>query len=397
MRIAILSAIATLPGEPDSLVAGQQILGRSVIRRQMDAVRLLGCERIICFVHAPRPFIVQAQIEAEKAGSTFHAVTHHRALPGLVTAADELVLLDDGLVVRRDCIPSILADRRGIATLPADPLVLANFERIDAGAAWAGLLIVGGSTVERLMDLPEDSAPDSSLLRIALQDKVPQISLERSLVTEQQWIKITNADAVAAIEQRRAGDLLPPISALAPGIRLAKQLAIHAQMRGIGWVQNPILAAAFIILLSATAFALGYFAGMAWGLALLALVAVIEWMTGFAQLLHIEEDKMRITHRFPIIRALLDGTLIGLIAMPWPVEGEWEPAFAATVLIFGLVVLRKMTGVNYRSVVEDRLPIIVYAILASLFGVLHAAIAVLALAVLVAILRKQPENRHILS
>src|SRR5690606_22825016 len=112
------------------------------------------------------------QHDAELAGMKFHIIANAQDLSALVTAADELVVVAEGLLVDPDEAVERLEGGPVVLVQPAEGTVEAGFERIDFDHAWAGLLIVPGHLVESLHELPADCDVPSSLCRIALQSGV---------------------------------------------------------------------------------------------------------------------------------------------------------------------------------------------------------------------------------
>ena len=109
----------------------------------------------------------QLQHRAEAAGARFIAIREPRKLSGIVTANDELLVLAPGVLPDEDAVMRHLA-KPCVLVFPADPAVQRGYERIDLHFAWAGALVVRGTAVEQLAQLPGDVDTPSALLRIAL-------------------------------------------------------------------------------------------------------------------------------------------------------------------------------------------------------------------------------------
>lgn len=120
------------------------------------------------------PEVAGLQHQAEAAGVSFHVIHGARALLGLVTAADELIALGDGLFVSAPQAVALLGQGQGVLVQPIEQGLAAGFERIDLNHAAAAAMRVPGRLVERMAELPADCDAISALQRIALQAGIPQ-------------------------------------------------------------------------------------------------------------------------------------------------------------------------------------------------------------------------------
>ena len=123
-----------------------------------------------------------------------------RALSGLVTANDELLVVGEGLVA---AVPDALEAIGGtpvILVLPAETAVPQGFERIDLNQAAAGLMLLPGRLVERLNDLPADAEPASALLRIGLQAGIAQRGIAETTISAGHWLLVRNEEAAHSAE-----------------------------------------------------------------------------------------------------------------------------------------------------------------------------------------------------
>lgn len=147
--------------------------GVSLARHQLDLALGQECARIICFTPQLTTAIIQLQHLAEANGARFHSLSGARGLAGLVSAIDEVLVLEDGLFVTSAIMPDLRSGPPLIYVQPIEAGLAAGFERIDINHASAGLLRLGGGQVARLADLPDDVNVFSALQRIALQAAVP--------------------------------------------------------------------------------------------------------------------------------------------------------------------------------------------------------------------------------
>lgn len=265
MRTALIAALKRT--ESGALRAGLPLAGRSVLARQVDLLRMIGCERILCLCDVADSEVLRAQQMVETAGGTFQALRGFLHLPALVRAEDEVVILADGLLPDPVLVQRMLADSpasspRFVACLPSDSPLVAHhpddFERVDAQRHWAGLLVMRGAPVQHLADFPPDADAISLLLRLALQAGTPCRELPGGTPASGAWLLASDDTALAAQEQaliiRASGesDWRRPSAAL--GGVAARALAPR------GLAHGPLLA-----MLAAAVLGLGGIAAAGWG------------------------------------------------------------------------------------------------------------------------------------
>ncbi|WP_086619922.1 hypothetical protein [Erythrobacter tepidarius] len=245
MRTALIAALKRTGSGTKR--AELTLAGRTVLARQVDWLRHIGCERIFCLCEHLDGEVLRLQQECEATGGHFQALRGFLHLPALVRAEDELVILADGLLPDPAIAAALFAQTpaRFVAALTTgSPLVTDHphdFERIDARQHWAGLLAMRGAPVQHLADFPPDSDPISLLLRLALQAGTPCRRLPDDGLAPASWLLATDETALKAQEQaliaRAAGapDWRRPGRAL--GQVFAQALAPQALERG------PLIAA----------------------------------------------------------------------------------------------------------------------------------------------------------
>ncbi|MGC5220835.1 hypothetical protein, partial [Escherichia coli] len=81
-----------------ALRAALPLAGRSVIAWQAALLRALGCERVLCLAETSGGTVLELQHMLEGQGVQFHTLRGLAAIPALVRAEDDLVVLADGLV-----------------------------------------------------------------------------------------------------------------------------------------------------------------------------------------------------------------------------------------------------------------------------------------------------------
>lgn len=202
LRVALLSSLDTVHGEPQTLRGGLLVGGRTVLRHQLALALAFGCKRIVALSENLTGDLVQLQHVAEQAGARFHVVASTRAIVPLVAPEDELVVVSDGLLALPVEALDLLEKTTGVLTLPVEAGVAAGFERIDINHAFAGMMRLPGRIVAGLGDLPSEWNPVSALLRLAVQARQPMRDLPGSALGEGRWQLVRNEAEAQAVERR---------------------------------------------------------------------------------------------------------------------------------------------------------------------------------------------------
>lgn len=397
MRIGLISALRR--SENGSLRADLMLAGRSVLAWQVALLQSLGVDRVVCLTDGTASAAtLPLQHHVEGSGAAFHALKGFAALPALIRAEDDLIIIADGLVPDAGVLQTLIGGdgtlQRRVAAIPADHALAAehpeDFQRIDAARHWAGVLAMRGAAVQQLADFPEDADAVALLLRLALQAGTPCSDLAPRELVPENWLLAESAETVA-IHQRAliAGaaaraDWRAPMTALAA--RLVRRLAPRGMEQG-GTVGG---AAALVLLLGGVmAAAFGPAAG---GLVLAALGA-------FAARISLDYSALaaRLQRAEQRGGAVLAGAVDALAALavwfalaPWP---EWQPLGVLGPVVIGLARLaaRGADG-TLAMLASDRASLLLALGLAAATGILPEALACLALGLLAALLlRAQPD------
>jgi len=398
MRTGLIAAVTrTATGE---LRAELPVAGRAVLAWQVALMRDLGAERILCLCEDVSGEVLRLQHEVEAGGGAFHALKGFAALPALVRAEDDLIILRDGLVpdplLARSLVEADLGLRRMIACVPSDhPLASSHpydFERVDAVHHWAGLLVMRGAPVQHLADFPADADAVSVLLRLALQSGTPCHGLTANALTDEAWLLADSADAITRHEQAMIAKAAPEPDWRAPLATLAAVLVRNLAPRGLN--RAPMLGAAlaFALLIGgAVAAALGAAAG---GLALATLGNFAARLSGgFATLRqHLQHHNTagRPGAIAGIVADVLTAVAMWFALSPWP---EWTPLAVCGPIAIGLARLAsKASNTALAAVASDRASQLLLLSLAAAFDVLPEAAAIMALALLAALLLRKADN-----
>lgn len=398
MRIGLIAALC--PGEDGRLRAALPIAGRSVIAWQATLLRMLGVERVLCFTEAPGgPAVIALQHMLEAEGVQFHALKGFAALPGLVRAEDDLIIIRDGLVPDPAVVRAVLGGdddgsagglTRAVATLPAThPLAASHpedFERIDGQRHWAGVLAMRGAPVQQLADFPADADAVSVLLRLALQAGTPTSDLAARELVPETWLLADNAAVVEGHEAALIAHAAPPADWRRPGAALAAVLVRALVPRGLAQGATVAGAAALVLLLAGVmAAAFGFAAA---GLALAACGTLSAQVArGFAALaarLERAVSEPRSAALLAVTSDAVTGIAAGFALAPLP---DWQPLAALGPITVGLARLAdRGEAMALIALVSDRFVLLASLALAAGFGVYPEALACLALGLLAALL-----------
>lgn len=227
MRIALLAMTEPAgAGQPFSR-AFLRVAGASLAQHQLGLALALGCQRVICFARSATPELLALQRDAEDSGLQFAIATGPGQLASLVTAADDVVVVSEGLFADPAEAAALIEARTSVVLVqPVEGALAAGFERIDINRATAGLMRLPGNLLDRLHELPADVDVPSVLTRIALQAGVPMLEVPQAARIGAGWRMIrSEADAIALENEwlrARFGDG----GATSPGLALARLAAV---------------------------------------------------------------------------------------------------------------------------------------------------------------------------
>lgn len=400
MRIGLIAALRR--SEEGLLRAELSLAGRPVLAWQADLLQALGAERVLCLTDAlPASGAVLAlQHRLESSGTAFHALKGLAAIPALVRAEDDLIIIADGLLPEPAVVSAVLggddALGRAVASIPADHVLAVaypeDFERIDAARSWAGVLAMRGAPVQQLADLPADGDVIALLLRLALQAGTLTRELTVDEMVPERWLLATSPATVAEAETRLIARAAAPVNRRAPAAALAGMLVRSLVPRGLSQGGLVAAAAALLLMLGAVVLAAVGPAGIA------LLVAGLGAFAGETALCF-SVLASRLQRADPpgrgaaLLGAGVDvgaGVTMWFALAPWP---EWQPLAVLGPLVIGLARLASMSPRSGIAVsASDRTTLLVLLAGAAFAGVLPEALACLALGLLAALLLRASKD-----
>lgn len=367
MRVALLSTIdsvADAGGDPRGFLI---IAGRTLARHQLDCALALGCEKIACQGIGFPQELLDLQHQAEKSGAQFQVISGPRALSGMITAADELLVFADGLLPDQALAGKLLADRPAVLVLPAGDGVAEGFERIDRDHAWAGVMIVRGPAVERLTDLPPDADPVAGLLRIALQTGTRMVSMPQDILSDRRWGLVRSRGDAAQLEQAWINRHVRPIPYAAPFLAAADRLATALMIRSS---ERQKFGSGAILGGSAAVVVAAGFAGWLWQPAAgLALMAGAYFLARTGGALRAMEGPLldrppldRLGHDFLPgfgrigwwLRAAWDGVVVALAGLTTPPDERLSAVLGVVSLLLAFRLGEALPLRNWKMLLADR-------------------------------------------
>lgn len=199
---ALIIASERADGDEGQLRASLPVAGVPLLERQAERAIGAGAHRIFILVsNLPQP--VMAVIDRINArGTEALAVRSLAEVVARMAPEDRLLLVGDAL-------HAAPGQYRAISAAPAPSLLVApdnqtsiGFERIDAGARWAGLAILPYGLLASHVDLPDDWETGSALVRAAVQAGARRIPCDPGLFERGEIALVGDATKAAAIESR---------------------------------------------------------------------------------------------------------------------------------------------------------------------------------------------------
>jgi hypothetical protein len=365
--------------------------GATLARHQLGIALALECGRVICVAREVTQDLIALQHDAERAGVRLNVVAGARALAGLITANDEVIVLSEGLLAAPHDAVSLLENGHSVLVQPIESGLAAGFERIDINHAAAGALRIPGRLVEGLAELPSDCDIASALTRIALQAGISLLPVPAAAREGVRWRLVRDETEAHAIEgpwiRLHMGEHALPT----PGILLARWsvLAVGPSLlhAGSGWKLVALGAIAVMLL----AFGAGWLGFTGTALWLCALAWIVRRAAGLLE--RIGDDSLALRRAAisseQVLGWLLDLELIAILV--WNASGGVDdPLVARTfapVMLIGLVrLLPRVLLRGWIAWLEDRALLALLLGVAAALGVATVAVQLSAIALIAAAL-----------
>jgi len=367
LRAALISL--PQPGEGEQPL----IAGKSIAQRQLLFARECGCTMVIAHGGGASADALALREAVERSGMRYQAISNTHALAGAIAADDSLLVMQPALLPEaRQALDLLRAEGDRMLVTSAGPGAAAGFERIDLDRAWGGAMTLPGRWLERLTSLPEDAAPHAALLRIALQNRLPEARLADATLDDGRWMLVGNAETA---QWRETGWLRDQLGDPAPGA-VSRSMARFAVARAGSWLlerkwaRPAVLGLSTLVLGGSVAAAVYEQPIAAFGLAALS-VPLLESFLALSRLAVAPFGRIR---RLPWLRRAVDVALlvIGVLA----IDSLWyRAAFPPFVLVAALLLLDRSAARVLIEPLRDRA--LIAAAIAGLCAVASPEIAIM--------------------
>lgn len=159
-------------------VSFELILGEPIIYHQIMQLKNLGIERFIITIDVVDIKALTLADRLKTSGILIEFITSVNALGDILRADDEFIMISDAIWCNDDHIYDALICPNEQILVIQNCEENSRFELIDLNHRWAGIAKLYGSLLSSLRDMPEDSALQSSLLRLALQKGYDQKTID---------------------------------------------------------------------------------------------------------------------------------------------------------------------------------------------------------------------------
>lgn len=383
MRAALISL--PQPGENTQ----PTVAGKTIAQRQLLFAQQCGCTMVIAHGGGASEDAIALRHAAENAGMRYQVISNIHALTGAIGNDDSLLVMQPGLLPEaRQALELLRAEGDRLLVVSAGPGAAASLERIDLDRAWGGAMTLPGRWLGRLDGLPEDAAPHAALLRIALQQRLPEARISDSLLDDGRWMVVGSEETAKWREKGWLRDQLGASSPAAFSRWIARETVGRAGswLMQRAWSRPALFGLAALFLGASIASAIYDKPVAAFALAALS-VPVLE---AFLALSRLAIAPFGTIKRLPWLRRAVDVTL--LIIAVLAIEGLWyRAAFPPFVLVAGLMLLDRRAVRAFAEPLRDRG--LVAAALALLTAIATPEIAIMLIAAILLAAKLAPDAK----
>ncbi|RJF90969.1 hypothetical protein [Sphingomonas cavernae] len=157
------------------LRAALPFLGQTLIEYQVRQAAAAGARHVVVLVERVPSALVGAVDRLRRDGIAVELARSVSDAADRIHPEERLLLIGDGIIARQEVIDKAgKANAPSIFTVP-DASETLRFERIDAGARWAGIAMVDGATLRRTAAMLGDWDLQSTLLRRVVQAEAKRV------------------------------------------------------------------------------------------------------------------------------------------------------------------------------------------------------------------------------
>ena len=154
------------------------VAGQSVLENQARLLAEAGAERVIVIAERLTPPLAQAIERLRHDAIAIDVVRRAEEVAQRVRPEDRLMMLADGVITDLSAIERLMAVPVPAVLTLADAAETREWELIEAGHRWAGLLTADGELVRRTARMLGDWELQSTLLRNAIQSGATRVPVD---------------------------------------------------------------------------------------------------------------------------------------------------------------------------------------------------------------------------
>ncbi len=177
-----------------------KVSGEPILYHQIVQLRNFGINRFIVAVEKVDSKALAIAANLRREGIEIEFVSRLSALSDMLGRDDKFLMISDGIWSNDKHIENIINAKDTEILVFENDENLSQFELIDLNYRWYGLARLNGEILSSIDNLPEDSAVQSTLLRIALQQNHPLKTIEYK---QESLSKITDQSAADRISKDR--------------------------------------------------------------------------------------------------------------------------------------------------------------------------------------------------
>ncbi len=186
-----------------------KVAGEPLLYHQIVQLRNFGISRFIIAVEKIDSMTLQIATNLRSEGVEVEFISRLDALGDILASDDSFLMISDGVLSSDKHIENMMNALSSEILVFENDDKLSRFELIDLNYRWSGLARLTGDILSSIENLPEDSAIQSTLLRIALQQDCMLKVIES---VPSSLIRITERSAAKSLSEAKIKSSLKAIN-----------------------------------------------------------------------------------------------------------------------------------------------------------------------------------------